>query len=165
MTKLVSLEVLVLLYRRAKAWGIHRHRCIQLRASPRLSRAWFRLIAADGKFYPSEDPCSKGGDFPIFLNPARHCQHPTITPLQFDPSLTQVTISYDMLLASLTGLPGSNAGLTFRIDSMDAGTLSLNGQSVQPGVTELSSGQSLTWTRLDLRLRAGQRISSECVGE
>ena len=52
-----------------------------------------------------------------------------------------------MLLASLNGLPGSNAGLTFRIDSVDAGTLSLNGQSVQPGVTQLTAGQSLTWTR------------------
>jgi hypothetical protein len=37
--------------------------------------------------------------------------------------------------------------LNFCIESVDSGTLSLNGQTVQPGVTQLPPGQSLTWTR------------------
>ena len=95
-----------------------------------------------------EHPWDTGGNFSIFAEPScRSANNLAITPLQFDPSLTQVTISYDMLLASLSGVPGSNSGLTFRIDSVDAGTLSLNGQNVQPGVTQLTPGQSLTWTR------------------
>jgi hypothetical protein len=95
-----------------------------------------------------EHPWDAGGNFPIFATAScPSVNNLAITPLQFDPSLAQVTISYDMLLASLGGLPGSNAGLNFCIESVDSGTLSLNGQTVQPGVTQLPPGQSLTWTR------------------
>ena len=95
-----------------------------------------------------EHPWDAGGNFPIFSTPScRVVNNLAVTPLAFDPSLTQVTISYDMLLASLDGVPDSNVGLSFRIDSVDSGTLSLSGQTVQPDVTQLTPGQTLTWTR------------------
>lgn len=57
------------------------------------------------------------------------------------------TITYDMLAAAANEADTDTFGqLSFRIQGVDAGTLTKNGTAIVSGTTLLSSGESLVWT-------------------
>lgn len=55
------------------------------------------------------------------------------------------TISYNALAAAADEADVDNASLSFRVESVTSGTLLKNGAEVVPGVTTISSGESLVW--------------------
>lgn len=73
------------------------------------------------------------------------------------PTLTQVktlvgavedepySVNYESLLAASDAGDVDGDAIVFRVNALVAGTLSLNGQTVIPGVTTLTSGMSLSW--------------------
>ncbi|MCX5659512.1 MAG: tandem-95 repeat protein [Planctomycetota bacterium] len=83
----------------------------------------------------------------------------TVTPINHTPSIntpaaitggainTPLTITYASLLAA-TGASDIDSGdvLRFNIQSVATGTLTKGGVAITPGVTLLSSGESLVWT-------------------
>lgn len=61
------------------------------------------------------------------------------------PPLDEVIFTFDDLLGHTDGLVPTTGPLTFRIDQVMLGDLYKDGELVQPGLTQLSYGESLTW--------------------
>ena len=74
---------------------------------------------------------------------------PTLTgidPLTGGPENEPVAITWEMLAAASDAADVEGDPVSFRIESVPAGTATRNGQPVTPGVTVLAAGEGLTWT-------------------
>jgi len=77
-----------------------------------------------------------------------HAAAPTLTSvstLTGQPEDNETTISYSTLRTASNAADADNDTISFRIESVTAGTLRKNGSPVTAGTTTLSSGENLTW--------------------
>jgi hypothetical protein len=99
--------------------------------------------------YGVEHPWSVGESFPIFHDP-NSAGGPVlheVDPLEYDLVNDRIDITYDMLVAASDATDPDGDALVFRVAEVLDGTLTVDGQPVSPGVTQLRYGQTLRWVR------------------
>ncbi|MFP4053627.1 MAG: LamG-like jellyroll fold domain-containing protein [Phycisphaerae bacterium] len=105
--------------------------------------------SAGDPVYGVEHPWAVGESFPIFHD-ATSAGAPTlhgVDPLEYDLVNDRVDITYDMLVAASDATDPDGDALVFRVNDVLLGTLTVDGQPVSPGVTQLRYGQTLRWMR------------------
>jgi VCBS repeat-containing protein len=70
----------------------------------------------------------------------------TIDPLAGASEDTAFTVTYAMLASAADETDAQEDAISFRVELVTSGTLLLGGTAVIPGITTISSGQSLSWT-------------------
>ncbi|MFP4105738.1 MAG: Ig-like domain-containing protein [Phycisphaerae bacterium] len=70
-----------------------------------------------------------------------------VDPLEYDLVNDWIDITYDMLVAASDATDPDGDALVFRVAEVLDGTLTVDGQAVSPGGTQLRYGQTLRWVR------------------